>query len=163
MAQRIFSKVSSIPDEELVQSLTRTKDLLEAVWQQNYHDYSYNSLSTQSYDMASPGSSVNRPGVGSGANYRPFNDLAQTSFQFSGTGVRPILKSSHSSYLLPPPELPPPPPPPLLSQSSGMPPPFPNLPGITQCGNLTNLLTLRFYVKSILENLEVQNVPFLQF
>ena len=125
-----LTKVLSIPDEELVQSLTRTKDLLEAVWQQNYHDYSYNSLSTQSYDMASPGSSVNRPGVGSGANYRPFNDLAQTSFQFSGTGVRPILKSSHSSYLLPPPELPPPPPPPLLSQGSGMPPPFPNLPGI---------------------------------
>ena len=26
-----------VSDEELVQSLTRTKDLLEAVWQQNYH------------------------------------------------------------------------------------------------------------------------------
>ena len=111
-------------DEELVQSLTRTKDLLEAVWQQNYHDYSYNSLSNHSYDMASPGGLVNRPG-----NYRNFNDLAQTSFQFSGIGVRPILKTSHSSYLLPPPELPPPPPPPLLTQTSNMPPPFPNLPG----------------------------------
>ena len=33
----------------------------------------------------------------------------------------------------------------------------------TQCGNLTNLLPLRFYVKSILENLEAQNLPFLQF
>ena len=31
------------------------------------------------------------------------------------------------------------------------------------CGNLTNLLPLRFCVKSILENLEVQNLPFLQF
>ena len=33
----------------------------------------------------------------------------------------------------------------------------------SQCGNLKNLLSLRFYVKSILENLQVQNLPFLQF
>ena len=33
----------------------------------------------------------------------------------------------------------------------------------SQCGKITNLLPFRFYVKSILENLEVQNLPFLQF
>ena len=32
-----------------------------------------------------------------------------------------------------------------------------------QCGKMTSLLPLRFYVKSILENLEIQNQPFLHF
>ena len=32
----------------------------------------------------------------------------------------------------------------------------------SQCENLTNIMQLRFHVKSILENLEVQNLPFLQ-
>jgi len=33
----------------------------------------------------------------------------------------------------------------------------------TQCGNLRIFLLLRFYVKPILENVEVLKVPFLQF
>ena len=40
---------------------------------------------------------------------------------------------------------------------------LPECVSFSQCGNLTILLPLRFYVKSILENLEVQNLPFLQF
>ena len=32
-----------------------------------------------------------------------------------------------------------------------------------QCGKMTNLLSLRFYVKSMLENLKVLNLPLLQF
>ena len=50
----MFGRSLNNTDEELVQSLTRTKDLLEAVWQQNYHDYSYNSMSSQ-YDLSSGG------------------------------------------------------------------------------------------------------------
>lgn len=125
----MFGRSLVTTDEELVQSLTRTKDLLEAVWQQNYHDYSYNSMSSQ-YDLSSGGA----------GNYKhpsqrhPMNEVAHTTFQFSGMGVRPttVLRTSISSYHLPPPELPPPPPPPLLLVAaqpvSGMPPPFPNLP-----------------------------------
>jgi len=118
----MFGRSLNNTDEELVQSLTRTKDLLEAVWQQNYHDYSYNSMSSQ-YDLSSGGFA----GRHRGGHY---NDLAHTTFQLSGMGVRPtVLRSSVSSYQLPPPEMPPPPPPPVLMASSqppsGMPPPFP--------------------------------------
>lgn len=106
----MFGRSLVTTDEELVQSLTRTKDLLEAVWQQNYHDYSYNSpIQSNQYDFK--------------IHHRN---------EFSGMGVKPI-RMSMSSYQLPPPELPPPPPPPLLVASQGpstpgMPPPFPNLP-----------------------------------
>ncbi len=110
----MFGRSLVTTDEEMVQSLTRTKDLLEAVWQQNYHDFSYNSINYQS-DLSS---------MKHARNYNEFS-------QFSGMGVRPVMRTSVSSYQLPPPELPPPPPPPLLiaaQASSGMPPPFPTLP-----------------------------------
>ena len=107
-------------DAEFVHSLTQTKDLLEDVWQRNYHDYSYNSMSSQC-ELTS-GDYLGHKGL---AFNRPFNEYTPNSFQISGVGVRPVaLKTSMSSYQLPPPELPPPPPPPLLT-SSGMPPPFP--------------------------------------
>ena len=104
-------------------SLTQTKDLLEDVWQRNYHDYSYNSMSSQC-ELTS-GDYIGRSGLPFGN--RPFNEYTPNSFQLSGVGVRPVgLKTSMSSYALPPPDLPPPPPPPLLA-SSGMPPPFPTI------------------------------------
>ena len=109
----MFGKSLNNTDEEIVDSLTRTKDLLEAVWKQNYHDYSYNSMSSQ-YDLSSGGFAGRHRGGGG-----HYNDLAHTTFQFSGMGIRPtVLRSSVSSYQLPPPELPPPPPPPVLMASS---------------------------------------------
>jgi hypothetical protein len=131
----MFGRSLVTTDEELVQSLTRTKDLLEAVWQQNYHDFTtnYNSISSSQYGDPSsgPGGGPGGPDDPSGRNRHRQNDMI---LQFGGMGVRPILRTSHSSYLLPPPELAPPPPPPMLVAaqytSSGMPPPFPNLPGM---------------------------------
>lgn len=130
----MFGRSLVTTDEELVQSLTRTKDLLEAVWQQNYHDYSYNSMSSQ-YDLSNSQGQASSYGKHHlSSQSRHHHDLAHTTFQFSGMGVRPttVLRTSMSSYHLPPPELPPPPPPPLLQVAaqpvSGMPPPFPNLP-----------------------------------
>ena len=100
-------------EAEFVHSLTQTKDLLEAVWQQNYHDYSYNSMSSQC-ELTS-GDYIGRGGI---SFNRHFNEFAPNTFQLSGGGVRPVLRTSMSSYQLPPPDLPPPPPPPLL-QTSG--------------------------------------------